>query len=289
MEMTIYYKKILESVLRDMTLTDAERSLLMFLVTKPPGWTFHEDTLVTETGRTRNWLRMNMRSLRKKGYLSESPAHGKDGKFAQWGSVLNADTVLAISRDYHPMAQPPDGKPTPLSHNGQRSHDGVKNHNGVSHDGRSHHQVVKPPDGSPKNKGQDDLASFVASFVDTSKKPNDLGTSTFADPWADHKPSAEVSRTTAEVAASDSSFDDHRKQNDLASFDVTSKKPNDLETAKHVCGDNTDPWCECYVPESEGCEDVDAPESTWVENFREHLLKTHTEPAEEIDQEGVGG
>lgn len=233
--MTIYYKKILESVLRDMTLTDAERSLLMFLVTKPPGWTFHEDTLVTETGRTRNWLRMNMRSLRKKGYLSESPAHGKDGKFAQWGSVLNADTVLAISRDYHPMAQPPDGKPTPLSHNGQRSHDGVKNHNGVSHDGRSHHQVVKPPDGSPKNKGQDDLASFVASFVDTSKKPNDL------------------------------------------------------ETAKHVCGDNTDPWCECYVPESEGCEDVDAPESTWVENFREHLLKTHTEPAEEIDQEGVGG
>jgi hypothetical protein len=122
---TDFYKKVLESVMLDMTLTDAERSLLMYLAPHKPGFVFYEDWVVKKTGRSTNWARMTMRSLRSKGYLQESrPVRNRDGTFGQWGSTLNVNTVVASTeaefpqvtssdRFHHRVDEPPGGKTTP--------------------------------------------------------------------------------------------------------------------------------------------------------------------------------
>lgn len=75
-------------MLKDWTLTDAERSLAVYLATLPPGWVIRYKHLMTVTGRTENWVRTTLRGLRKHGLIYDEQTRTADDREIAYRTVL---------------------------------------------------------------------------------------------------------------------------------------------------------------------------------------------------------
>jgi hypothetical protein len=134
------YERIWKDLLEDWTLTDAERSLMVYLATLPDGWVIHHEHLRAVTGRSANWVRLTCRALAARGILVTARSNNPDG-------TLKTETRVRRSRLVTPREEP-----------GTDHHEGDFPPNGATwddaHKPRSHRGEVSPPVGetSPLEK-----------------------------------------------------------------------------------------------------------------------------------------
>lgn len=92
------YEPVLKSVLEDWTLTDAERSLLLYLATKPGGWKFYTAQLTRIIPRPERTIRRVLAALVRKGYLTKERIRD-GGTFSEFFYLLRRERLLALPGD----------------------------------------------------------------------------------------------------------------------------------------------------------------------------------------------
>ena len=93
------FEPVLKSALEDTGLTDAERSVLFFIATKPEfngdgePWVLSVAALARDMGRPEERIRRALRGLRRAGYVTAKQDRAR-GRFGRGVSVLNRAKVL---------------------------------------------------------------------------------------------------------------------------------------------------------------------------------------------------
>ena len=75
------YTRINNSILRDTTLSDGARSLLVYMLSMSDEWTFSVRSLAAQFNVTKNTIDARILELKERGYIETRKEKGKNGRF----------------------------------------------------------------------------------------------------------------------------------------------------------------------------------------------------------------
>jgi len=96
------YTRINNSILRDTTLSDGARSLLVYMLSMSDEWTFSVRSLAAQFNVTKNTIDARILELKERGYIRTMKEKGKNGRFfsCTWEIYEEPRPKITVSQNF---------------------------------------------------------------------------------------------------------------------------------------------------------------------------------------------
>lgn len=96
------YTRINNSILRDTTLSDGARSLLVYMLSMSDEWTFSVRSLAAQFNVTKNTIDARILELKERGYIRTRKEKGKNGRFfsCTWEIYEEPCPKITVSQNF---------------------------------------------------------------------------------------------------------------------------------------------------------------------------------------------